>query len=85
MIDLFRRCHAIRRNRDDLYWEPDGKRGEYIELATTLHRLLGGKPWQLAVTEAGTKPVEDDPRILRDWQRARTLRRQLIEAARTAP
>jgi hypothetical protein len=85
MIELFKRCHAIRRARDDLRWEPDGKRGEYIEAAAMLHRLLGGKPWMLSVLDAGRKPLETDARILADWRRARTLRRQLIQAARTAP
>jgi len=85
MVELFERCCQMRVERSDLVWEPDGRRGEYIEAANTLHRLLGGKPWQLAVLDAGTKPVESDRRILADWQRARTLRRQLIQAARTSP
>src|SRR5262245_30717974 len=63
-VRLFQRCHAIRRDRDDLYWEPDGKRGEYIELATQLHRLLGLKSWQTNVLDAGSKPVETDARVL---------------------
>src|SRR5262249_10675990 len=82
MIELFKRGHAIRIARDDLYWEPEGKRAEYIEVSCALHRLLGRRPGQLGVLEAGPKPLEDDARILADWQRARTLRRQLIQAAR---
>jgi hypothetical protein len=85
MVELFKRCRQMRVERSDLVWEPEGRRGEYIEAATMLHRLLGGKPWQLNVLEAGRKPLEDDRRVLADWQRARTLRRQLIQAARTAP
>jgi hypothetical protein len=83
MVALFQRCRQMRVERSDLRWEPEGKRGEYIEAATMLHRLLGGKPWQLNVLEAGRRPLQDDdPRIVADWRRARTLRRQLIAAAR---
>jgi len=86
MVELFQRCHAMRRERDDLEWEDEGgRRAEYIKLKNLLHRLLGGQPWQLDVLEAGRKPLESERRILADWQRARTLRRQLIAASRTAP
>jgi hypothetical protein len=84
MIELFEKCRQMRVERSDLQWEPEGKRGAYIELACRLDRLLGRRPWQLSVLDAGTKPVENDRRTLVDWQRARSLRRQLIEAARTA-
>jgi hypothetical protein len=84
MVALFQRCRQMRVERSDLRWEPEGKRGEYIEAATMLHRLLGGKPWMLSVLDAGRKPLETDARVLADWKRARTLRRQLIAAARTS-
>jgi hypothetical protein len=83
MVALFQRCRQMRVERSDLEWEPAGRRAEYIELATQLHRLLGLKPWQCDPLDAGRPPLrQDDPRILADWRAARSLRRLLIGLAR---
>jgi hypothetical protein len=79
MVALFRRGCEILAAGDDERWEEEGgRRREFLDLASSLHRRLGLRPWQHDVFEVDVEPLDDDQ--VDDWSGARAARRALLEA-----
>lgn len=85
LIAQFQVLVEIWNGDDEVEWEEQGgRRREFCDLSTAIHRALGRKPWQTDITSTlgqDTPPPWLPAARIEDWHEARALRARLEQAA----